>query len=164
MGCLFYGLRQQGAKLPLRGGLQAAGANHSSALRHQRGAWPDTIGVCEQAPPAAPVTTEVSKEEGTATEHHPLLLSVPQEHTRPAAAPARCSEATYACLITVTSQGPATRSSLCHLPVVLDSGKGPSNQALATSPAHCLHLPGSTHSALEIKRKLSQNTQGCSRI
>ena len=136
-----------------------------AAISDTRGGHgPPPLLVCEQAPPVVPVTSEDRKEEDTAIEHHPLLLSLPWEHTHLAAATATCPGATYTFLITVTSQGPATRSSLCHLPVVLDSGKGPSNQALATSPAHCLHLPGSTHSALEIKRKLSQNTQGCSRI
>jgi len=31
-------------------------------------------GVCEQPPTVAPVTSEVGKKEGTATEHCPLLL------------------------------------------------------------------------------------------
>ena len=38
-----------------------------------------------------PVTSEVGKEEGTAIEHHLLLLSLPWEHTHPAAATAKCS-------------------------------------------------------------------------
>ena len=51
---------------------------------------------------------------------------------------------TYTCLrITVTSQGPATRKSLCHLPAGACHYQEPSKQALATSPAHCFHLPGS---------------------
>ena len=49
------------------------------------------LGVCEQAPPVAPVTSEFGKKEGTATEHHPLLLSLPWEHTCPTAATAKCS-------------------------------------------------------------------------
>ena len=55
--------------------LEVAGTNHSSHLKHQRVAWPPPLGVCEQAAPAAPVTSEVDKEEDTATEHHPLLLT-----------------------------------------------------------------------------------------
>ena len=55
--------------------------------------------------------------------------------------------ATYTCLTTVTSQGPATRRSLHHLPAGPCHCQGPSNQALATRPAHC-HLPGSMCSTL----------------
>ena len=47
------------------------------------------LGVCEQAPPAAPATTEVSKKEGTATECNTLLLPLPWEHTCPATS--KCS-------------------------------------------------------------------------
>ena len=49
------------------------------------------LGVHEQSPPVAPVTLEVSTKEGTATEHHLLLLSLPWASTHPAAATARCS-------------------------------------------------------------------------
>ena len=53
---------------------------------------------------------------------------------------------TYTCLrITATFQGPVSRSSLCHLPAGPHYCQGPRNQALATSPAHCLYLPRSTH-------------------
>ena len=34
------------------------------------------LGVCGQGPPAAQVTSEVSKKEGTATKYHTLLLSI----------------------------------------------------------------------------------------
>ena len=34
------------------------------------GHGPSSLGVCEQVPPAAPVTSVVSTEEGTATKHH----------------------------------------------------------------------------------------------
>ena len=71
--------------------LQAAGTNHSSHLRNQRGCSLPPLGICEQAPPIAPITSEVSKGEGTATMHHPLLLSLPWEHTCPASATAKCS-------------------------------------------------------------------------
>ena len=37
---------------------------------------PQTLGVHEQVPPAPAVTSEVGTEEGTATEHHLLLLSL----------------------------------------------------------------------------------------
>ena len=71
---------------------------------------------------------------------------------------------TYTCLITVTSQGPATRISLQHLPTGPCHCQGPNNKALATSTAHYHHLPGSMHRTLEIKSKLSQNIQKCSCI
>ena len=54
---------------------------------------------------------------------------------------------TYTCFkVTATSQSPATRSSLHHLPMGHCHCQGPRNQALATRHAYCLHLPGSIHS------------------
>ena len=50
---------------------------------------------------------------------------------------------TYTCL-RVTSQHPETRSNLCQLPTSSCHCQGTSSQELATGPAHCLHLPGST--------------------
>ena len=52
----------------------------------------------EEAPSVTPVTTGVSAEEGTATDHHLLLLSLPWEDTCPAAASAKCSGTVYACM------------------------------------------------------------------
>ena len=52
---------------------------------------------------------------------------------------------TYTCLITITSQAPVTRSSLHHLLMGPCCCQVSSNQALAISPANCLHLPGSTY-------------------
>ena len=49
------------------------------------------LGVCEQAQPAAPVNSEVGMQEGNATEHHPLLLSLPWEYIHPATATAKRS-------------------------------------------------------------------------
>ena len=49
------------------------------------------LGVCEQAPLAAPATSEVSTQEGTATEHDQLMLSLPWEDTQLLAATAKCS-------------------------------------------------------------------------
>ena len=72
--------------------------------------------------------------------------------------------------VTATFQGPATRSSLCHLPIGPCHYQGPSNQVLATSPAHCLHLPGSTHrpypSIPPIKQeaKLSQTSDNITKL
>ena len=57
--------------------LQAVGTNHSSHLRNKRGSGLPLLGVYEQAPPAAPVTSEVSKKEGSATKHHLLFFSLP---------------------------------------------------------------------------------------
>ena len=102
------------------------------------------LGVLEQTPPAVPVTSEVGTEERTVTELHLLLLLLPWEYTRPAVATAKCSGFHVHlpeghCHI----QGPAIRSRLHHLPMGPGHCQGLSNQALDTSPAHCLHLPGS---------------------
>lgn len=105
------------------------------------------MGICERAPPAAPVTSEVSTE-GTGTQcssHSPgnaQALSQPLPNAPRAA---------YTCLrVTVTSQGRANGSSLCHLPAGPCNYQGPSKQALATRAAHCPHLPGSTRSPLSM--------------
>ena len=101
-----WGYRQQGAsctgyrwrRLPCRlsgtgcllHGLQVAGAN--SVISNFKGrCGPPPLGVLEQAPPTASVTSEVGPEEGTATEYQPLLPSLPWEHTWPAAASAKHS-------------------------------------------------------------------------
>ena len=49
------------------------------------------LGVHEQAPLEAPVTSEGTTDEGIMTEHHLLLVLHPWEHTGPAAATAECS-------------------------------------------------------------------------
>ena len=85
------GSRELGATWRLLHNLQVVGTNHSSHFRNQREDGLPPLGVCEQAPPAAPVTSEVGKKEGTETEHHPLMLSHPWKHTHPAAATAKCS-------------------------------------------------------------------------
>lgn len=43
------------------------------------GHGPPPLGIHEQIPPEAPVTSEIGTEKHTATEHHPLLLSIPRE-------------------------------------------------------------------------------------
>ena len=74
-----------------------------SSQKLERGrAWHATTRV-------APVTSEVSKKEGIATEHHPLLLSVPWEHTRPADATAKGSRCCLHMPDHLTSKDPATR-------------------------------------------------------
>ena len=80
--------------------LQVAETNYRSHFRNQTLA-------------ASPITSEVGRKDGTAIEHHPLLRSLPTaEHTHPAAATAKCSRERPD-TITVPSQDPATRSSLC---------------------------------------------------
>ena len=60
-------------------------------LETRGGYGPPTLGFSEQAPPAALVTLEVGKKEGTATKDRMLLFSFPWEHTYFAAATAKCS-------------------------------------------------------------------------
>ena len=91
------------------------------------GCGPPILGVCEQVPPAAPVTSGDAIEEGTATKHHPLLLSLPWECTCSAIPTAKGSGC---CLHLFEGH--------CHF-------LGPCNQALATGLSHCLYLLGSTH-------------------
>ena len=80
------------------------------------GCGPPPIGLHEQAPPATPLTSEVSTEEGNATKHH-LLFSLPWECTHHANATTKCSRHhLHLPEGHITSQGPATRSSLCNFP------------------------------------------------
>ena len=55
------------------------------------GCGPLPLGVREQAPLAAPVTSEGTTEGGVVTEHHLLLLSLPWELTHPATTTAKYS-------------------------------------------------------------------------
>ena len=74
-----------------------------------------------------------------------IALTPLGKHT-PCVATAKGSGAFYTCLrVTATSQGTATRSRLHHLPRGHHHCQGPSNQAIATGPNNCLHLPGSMH-------------------
>lgn len=53
------------------------------------------LGKCQWAPPVTPITSGVGKKrkkEGNANKHHMLLLSLPWDHTCPAATTAKCSE------------------------------------------------------------------------
>ena len=71
-------------------GLQVVGAN--SVISNSRGSHGSPpLRDWEQEPRMASVISEVSTEEGTAPKHNSLLLSLPQELTRPAAATAKCS-------------------------------------------------------------------------
>ena len=112
------------------------------------------LGVHEQAPPVAPVISEVGTEEGIANTHccshtpgnaHILPLPLPNAL---GAAYTFLNLAATSHSSAATSHSAATRRSLCNLPMGPCHCQGPSNQALATSPAHCLHLPGSMHSTL----------------
>ena len=94
------------------------------------------LAICEQAHHLRPQSPQWSVQcfcplsPGNA---HILLLPLPN-----------VPGATYSCLrVTATSHGPATRRSLYHLPTGPCHCQEPSNKALANSPAHCLHLPGS---------------------
>ena len=64
---------------------QATGVISDTTVGH----GPPPLGVYEQAPPVDPVTSELGTKEDTATDYHPLLLSLSWEHTRPAAAVAK---------------------------------------------------------------------------
>ena len=85
--------------------LQAVGTNHSSHLRNQRGAWPATTRGLWTGSTCSPSHLRCWQKRGHCNQA-PLMFSFTWEHTLPAAANAKC-------LITVTSQDPATRSSLC---------------------------------------------------
>ena len=119
---------------------------NTAAISDSRGGYGQVpLGAHGEASPAAAVTSEVSTEEVSATEHHSLLLSLPWEHTYTLVLPLpNVLSTTYTGLRhNATFQGPATRSSLCHLPTGPCHCRGPSNQA--TNPAHCLHLHGSKY-------------------
>lgn len=72
-------------------GLQVSGENHCSHLNTRGGSGPTPLEIHEQGPPVAPVISEVGKEEGTATEHYPLLLLLLWECTHSDAAIAKLS-------------------------------------------------------------------------
>ena len=55
------------------------------------GCSPPPLEIPEQERLAVPTTSEGTTEEDMATEYHLLLLSIPWEHTCPAAATAECS-------------------------------------------------------------------------
>ena len=91
-----------------------------SSQTPEMGVFPHHQGsVNRHHPGPPPVTLEVGTEKGTATKHHPFWLSLPWESTCPALLlpMPNALDTTYTGLrVTATSQGPATRSSLCHLP------------------------------------------------
>ena len=91
------------------------------------GCGPSPLGVHEQAPPAAPVTSEVSTEEGTATKHHPLLLSLPWEHTGLTVPLSNTLGNTYTCL-RVTARALQLGAACATFPWVLAIVKGPATR------------------------------------
>ena len=68
------------------------------------GHGPPPVGVCEQASPVAPVTSEVGTEAGTATNHHPLCHSPGNDQCLLLPLP-NTLDTTYPCLrVTATVQ------------------------------------------------------------
>ena len=109
-------------------GLQASGAK-AVISNSSGGCGLPSLGILEQAPPTAPITSEVSTEEGTATEHHKLLLSLPWECTCTTTATAKHS----GCHLHLPEDHchftrPCTRSSLCHYPMGPCTFKGPTTR------------------------------------
>ena len=72
-------------------GLQVVGQTTAVISDSKGGHGPLPLGIPEQESCVVPTTSEGTTEEDTATEHHQLLLSLPWEHTSPAAATAKCS-------------------------------------------------------------------------
>ena len=109
--------------------LQVVGTNHNSHLRHQRWTWPaNRYGAVNrhhlwpQAPKRLPQKWALQLSTTHCCSHSPgnapaLLLPLPNN-----------PGTTYTCLISVTSQSPAARIRLCHLPMVLDVLKGPATR------------------------------------
>ena len=126
--------------------LWVVGTNCHSHLRLDRWAWPTTLGVHEQATPVVPVTSGIATDKGTATEYHLLLFSLPWKCTHPAVKLLpKALGAAYICpSVTANSQGPATRSSLHHLPEGPHHWQGIQRTDTGYRPCHFLHLPVST--------------------
>ena len=80
----------------------------------------------KQPPSAVSVISGIGAEEGISSRCHPLWLLLPENaHTLLSALP-NALGITYTWLsVTATSQDPESRSSLCHLPEVLTTVKGP---------------------------------------
>ena len=117
------------------------------AISDSRGGYsPPSLGVHEQGPPEAPVTSGVTTEKGTATEHNLLLFLLPWEHTCPAVATAKDSGHHLHHL-----------EGLCHFPAPCNQEQPapPPCRSLTVSrdqqpgtgygPCPLFHLPGRTH-------------------
>ena len=116
--------------------------NHHRHLRLLSRWGPPPLGIHEQAlpQPQSPLGSPQRK----ALQPSHVLPAIPWEHTYPAVASAKGPGLCLHTFLrdTATSQGPAAKSSLHHLPTIPHHCQGPSNQALVSS--HCLHL-GSKH-------------------
>ena len=121
--------------------------------RHSRGPLP--LGVPEQAPLVVLITSE----ESIAIKHKLWLLSNTScgcSHTPGNSCtlllllPNALVTLKICLKLITTSQGSATRSSLCHLPASPYCCWEPNEQALTAGPAHCLLLPENTLSSLGI--------------
>ena len=85
---LFHGLSGMGC---FWHGLQVVGATSVVISDSRGGHGLPPLGVYEQAPLAAPITSEGTTEEGIVTKHHPFLLLHPWKYTHLAAATTKCS-------------------------------------------------------------------------
>ena len=84
-----------------------------------------------------PQTLKWTAEESTATEGHPLLLSIPWECTHHVVAIARDSRSTHTCLRDITtSKGPATRHGLQPLAIASISWETTQCLSRGQQPAH----------------------------
>ena len=106
-----------------------------SEARGRRGLPP--LEVCEWAPPA-PQSPQKSAKKGTAAKPHPLLHSLPWKHTHPALPLPNAQGSVHACLITVTSQGPASPSH-GSLPLSRDQQPGTSYWPYPQPPSPWRH-------------------------
>ena len=104
-------------------------------------------GVPEQVPPAVAITSKraLQSNKSCFCSHSPG-----NSHTLLFLLPNALITLKISLELTITSQGPATRGSLCHLSAAPCYCQEPSKHALTSSSTHYLLLPGNTPSALEI--------------
>ena len=89
----------------------------------------------------APVTSGLSAEDDTATEHNPLFLSFPRNTLALLLPLSNALSTAYSFLrVTATSQGSASMSSPHQFSVGPFYCKRSNKKALAASPTHCLHF------------------------
>ena len=122
------------------------GQTTTAVFDSRGGCGPPVLGVHEQAPSVTLVTSGISTEEDTAIKHHHCCSHSPGNAHAWLLPPPNALSVAYTCLrVAATYKGPETRSSLYHLSGGAHYCQGPSNQALATRPARCLHLTRSMH-------------------
>ena len=113
---------------------------------HQRWVWPTTTRGTWKATTCVSNHLRDGTEDGTATECHQLLFSLPRNAHALLLPLQKSPGSTYTYLrITASSQGPATRTSLYQLPAGPHNCQVNSYWQLATGTAHHFHLPGSMH-------------------